>query len=254
MQYCYEWVPDGSGHRVLFRTPIKHPGPPVVPQVSNISGQPSTWSHPSHQFQPTSMNLQQHSPQGQLGQGTRFVRTEYRCCPKTGRQWTVQVPATPPANLVPPTPKPTLEWRIHPHTGVAYQVEILQQKSPVYQQQVHPSQGRPSGQFQSQQPIITQPDVSQHQATVFQHCDTQPNITSLPQGDKVAGIVNLLDGGVTKNPPKILDHSKKCPTRWAKQATMSNINLPLYTWGAVSELESSISGRGGAMSWESSDI
>lgn len=249
IQYCYEWVPDGSGNRVLFRTPIKHPGPPVVPHVTNIPGQHIHWAQPSYQFSPNPVNQQHQSPSQHQRKDAVLFRTEYRCCPKTGRQWSVEVPVTPPANRVPPTPKPTVEWRIHPHTGVAYQVEILPQSSPVYQQPVvPPPQGRPQNQFQGQQPIIDQTDVSQQQPTVLQHSDNQPNISSLPQGDRVAGIVSISDAGVTKNPPKILDHSKKCPTRWAKQATMSNINLPLYAWGAVSELESSISGRAGAMS------
>ena len=59
--------------------------------------------------------------------------------------------------------------------------------------------------------------------------------------------VSLLEEGVTKKLPQVIDHAKKCPAKWAKQATMNSINLPLYAWGAVSELEASVSGRTGVM-------
>ena len=57
----------------------------------------------------------------------------------------------------------------------------------------------------------------------------------------------MLEGGTTRKQPKIIDFAKKCPARWSKQATMSNINLPLYAWGSVAEMESSLSGRSEAM-------
>ena len=60
----------------------------------------------------------------------------------------------------------------------------------------------------------------------------------------------MLEGGSTKDTKesKVIDFAKKCPVRWSKQATMANINLPLYAWGAVAEVESSMSGRTEAMS------
>ena len=64
----------------------------------------------------------------------------------------------------------------------------------------------------------------------------------------MAGIVSLLDGvGGTKKLPKIVEFAKKCPTKWSKQATLSNINLPLYAWGVIEEVEASLSGRSQAM-------
>ena len=66
--------------------------------------------------------------------------------------------------------------------------------------------------------------------------------------DRVAGIVSLLEGGgSTRNVPKVLEFSKKCPTKWSKQATLSNINLPLYAWGVIEEVEAALSGRSQAM-------
>ena len=42
---------------------------------------------------------------------------------------------------------------------------------------------------------------------------------------------------------KTLDFAKKGSAKWAKKVTVESINLPLYTLGAISELESSLSGR-----------
>ena len=41
----------------------------------------------------------------------------------------------------------------------------------------------------------------------------------------------------------MVDLAKSCPVKWAKSTNSSSINLPLYTWGFISELESSLSGR-----------
>ena len=66
--------------------------------------------------------------------------------------------------------------------------------------------------------------------------------------ERVAGIVSLLEGGGgVKKQPKVLELAKKCPTKWSKQATMANINLPLYAWGVVEELEAAMSGRAPAL-------
>ena len=60
----------------------------------------------------------------------------------------------------------------------------------------------------------------------------------------MAGIVSLLEGGGgTKSVPKVLELAKKCPTKWSKQATLNSINLPLYAWGVLEEVEASLYGR-----------
>ena len=61
--------------------------------------------------------------------------------------------------------------------------------------------------------------------------------------------MKLLEGEPTKKKqPKVIDFAKKCPSKWSKQATNNTINLPLYAWGAVAEVEASLSGRSQAMS------
>ena len=59
--------------------------------------------------------------------------------------------------------------------------------------------------------------------------------------------MSLLEGGTTKKQPRVLEYAKTCPTKWSKQATQNNINLPLYAWGAVAEIEASLSGRSEVM-------
>ena len=86
-------------------------------------------------------------------------------------------------------------------------------------------------------------DISVQYQSFMNHSEQQHNDTSLSRQDRVAGIVSLLDGGITKKQPKVLEYAKTCPTKWSKQATTININLPLYAWGAVTEIEASLSGR-----------
>ena len=83
-----------------------------------------------------------------------------------------------------------------------------------------------------------------------QQYEPQNDGVGLSRREKVAGIVSLLEGGTTRKQNRVLDLAKKCPAKWSKQVTMSNINLPLFVWGSISELESSLSGRSEAMTEE----
>ena len=62
--------------------------------------------------------------------------------------------------------------------------------------------------------------------------------------NRLIGITPLVDGGATKKITKVIDFAKKCPVKWAKLAKADNINLPLYSYGAVTEIEAALSGRG----------
>ena len=152
---------------------------------------------------------------------------------------------------MPATPKSCYEWRVHPHTGVTYQVEVPSQQGVIQHHQQaslqRQDQQSPRHSQQQQDAYNSETMNNQVQQQFTQHFDEQ-NSSTLSKHERVAGIVSLLEGGVTKKQPQVIDHAKKCPTKWAKQTTMNNVNLPLYAWGAVSELEASISGRSGAMS------
>ena len=181
---------------------------------------------------------------------------------------------------------PQYEWRIDPHTGTPYQVQVPASTYPCQAQQqlfsqvhtprsqvltqvatqaIHPHSVPAQGQLpQMQQPPVPHAqqahhsgqyqgdysqDMSRVQQSFSQCCDLQDHPASLSRQDRVAGIVSLLEGGggTTRQPSKVIDFAKKCPVKWSKQATMATINLPLYAWGAVAELEASLSGRSEAM-------
>ena len=68
--------------------------------------------------------------------------------------------------------------------------------------------------------------------------------------ERVAGIVNLVESRVEPKNFKLLDYVKSCPAKWAKKATLENMNLPVYGYGITAELTASLSGRAPAMSPE----
>ena len=219
-QHCYEWVTDSVGRQILVRTPL----PPTQQSSNRIS---------SFVQQPV-VTPQQY-------------RTEFRCCPSTGRQWTVQIPITSPAPNPPPV-KPTLEWRIHPHTGERYQVQVPGITT-TPQQQISQLGGTPTNvqnqqSYQGNTSAMFQPDGACQPLPSATHQVDQSHSLSLPSHDRVTGIVSLVEGGGgTRKVSKLLELSKKCPTKWSKQSTLATINLPLYTWGVMEEIESALSGR-----------
>ena len=173
-------------------------------------------------------------------------KIEYRCSPTSGRVWKERIPLS-------PLPRQSyhLEWRIHPHTGEAYQIEV-----PSLNSQTHlpkeddrhplnysrPIHGRSDIGFPSTHasaPKATLQSVQQ-QYTTLQDQNGQQH--AYRNGD-VTGISRLGKNNTKKN-SKMVDLARLCPVKWAKTTTSNTINLPLYTWAIVSELESSLSGRG----------
>ena len=184
------------------------------------------------------------------------MRTEYRCSPSTGQVYTVQVPIKAVSSPLPETKK--YEWRCNPQTGERFQVEVTSQsQSPFPTNQPQHSQSAQPPAYSHQQ-VTPQQNTSglttsasaplhggQHQG---QHQQQGQDITLREQlQDKVKGISRLIDDGVTKKPAKPLDFAKKCPAKWAKKVTIDSINLPLFTYGEISELESALSGRSGPL-------
>ena len=296
-EYCYEWVTDARGAKMLIRAPVTQPVPvqqtPTQLPLYQTPPQPPLYHNHTQPMAIPSSTRQTVYPQQPSSQPDAY-QTEYRCSPATGKVWQVRVPvqaSTPPVQVAPPASQFRYEWRIHPHTGVSYQVQVaLHSPQP---QQTTGSHSRQSAQFQysgqaqQQSQVIQasryaaaprqattqfvqprqvqQPQVhhssSSHgnltlsggrqaaDTSVFQHTAHQEDNDSMSRQERVAGIVSLMEGGTTtRKHPKLIETVKKCPVRWSKQATMNNINLPLFAWGSVAELESSLSGRAEAMS------
>ena len=226
--FCYEWMTDYTGKKFLVRTPIS-------PQFQDTQHQ-QQWTLP-----PSTPLLQPSS-------SVRYQNGDVRY-PQMGQQYQPQGNNSHSQNIQ----AAKYKCRIHPHTGLPYQVQVTPlPPSPagmVHQSHFQPtppfghSQGR--HQNDSQQQLFSH-GMERSQQSFLQPCDKPDN--TLSRNERVAGIVSLLEGGTTKKVPKVLEFAKKCPSKWSKLATMNNINLPLYAWGAVAELESSMSGRSQAMS------
>ena len=270
--YCYEWLTDASGQKILVRTAVPQHGPQTaVPQHAPQAAVPQHAPQaavPQHVPQPQAAaahhpQLPQPLQQPLGGQPAAFsssavttpapqvtYKLEYRCSPTSGRQWQVRVPVVVSPPPVINTPQYRSEWRIHPDTGVTFQVQVpIQVTQPVTPQPAYTVPVHGSAQHLNQSYLGPSPDVSsqQIQQSHLHHSELQQN-SSMTRQDRVAGIVSLLEGGTTKKQPKVLEYARTCPTKWSKQATLNNINLPLYAWGAVTEIESSLSGRSEEMS------
>ena len=243
--YCYEWLTDSNGQKILVRTAVPQHGPQAALQ------QPAAAAHHPQPLQPLQLPLGGQPAPSAVTTPQVSYKLEYRCSPTSGRQWQVQVPIVVSPSPVVNTPQYRNEWRIHPQTGVTFQVQVPIQASqtvtpqPAYIVPAHvPAQHQANQSCQGPSPDVSSQQIQQ---SYMQHSELQQN-SSLTRQDRVAGIVSLLEGGTTKKQPKVLEYAKTCPTRWSKQATLSNINLPLYAWGAVTEIESSLSGRSESMS------
>ena len=179
------------------------------------------------------------------------TKTEFRCSPLSGRRYTVQVPVQP--NTPPQVTR--FEWRCNAVTGEMYRVEVtIPQQSSQTQGQMQQPQSMPwSGQVPSSIPQPQQgatPQLAQanHPGNLHQQPGSQmqqqiPGDFDQQLQNKVKGIVQLCEGGITRKASRPLDFAKKGSAKWAKKATAENINLPLFVYGAISELESSMSGR-----------
>ena len=74
----------------------------------------------------------------------------------------------------------------------------------------------------------------------------------VPQHEQhnLKGIIPLNHGEVASKVTRVIDFAKKCPVKWAKGAKADSINLPLYSYGAITEIEAALSGRGSPMQGE----
>ena len=210
---------------------------------------------------------------------TPSTRWEDRWSPLTGRKYQVQVsvPATPVPQMNTSSP-PHVAVGIHPVTGQPYYTQLApgRQQVPLanqYQTGHHHSLLQPSYNTQLHSAPLYQPDTSQlpftqptqplHMPTTSPGQDQQmqqsqlgaANLSSLAQcsaGDqslsdqlreKMKGIVKLVEKGDSHKKLKLIDYVRRCPTKWAKDVTNDNMNLPVYAYGLTSELVASLSGR-----------
>ena len=62
-------------------------------------------------------------------------------------------------------------------------------------------------------------------------------------GERLRGIVNLSDSEGARKQNKLIDYVRRCPAKWCKQVKPTSMNLPVFGYGAVSELIDSMTGK-----------
>ena len=138
-------------------------------------------------------------------------------------------------NITPPPQSPPkmryrIEWRIDPKTGYKYQVEVpvenVEQVDPEEVQLISSNYYENSGSHNNG--LINNTTHNQLQASSSQNM--------------VSGI-NRLERVNRKKDVRVVDYAKNCPVKWAKTINSGNINLPLYIWSSIAELEAAMSGR-----------
>ena len=151
------------------------------------------------------------------------TKIEYRCRPDTGELYQVQVPVTP----VPP-----VQGNFHQQLA-GRQFQYSGHNTDL-------NQGLPwqSGQRQSHQ--LSQ-GVSSTAAGSNQSMSRQIQ-------DSVQGIVNIVENRGAAKTVKLLDYVKRCPAKWAKDSTIKTINLAVYGYAAISELEAGLTGKAESLS------
>ena len=143
------------------------------------------------------------------------------------------------------------------HQAVRQQYPWPTQVSPSYPLQQGVTQ---AGQVRSSAPVFPQQQqmlpqaahqvttglvgLPAHAAPVAREAVIQSNGSVSEQlKEKLRGIVNLDDNEGARKPVKLIDYAKKCPAKWCKQIKPTTMNLPVFGYGAASELIESLSGR-----------
>ena len=222
----YEWLTDSSGRKHLIklgeghqqteapvRCYVSHDQPPVSTGRMVATGTSLAGTEPDENF-----------------------RIEYRCSPSTGRTWRVRIPVTPSGSK--PDYLTRWEWRVDPYTGQRYQVEVTERN-------------QRSIETRAQNPPFKDPENENRSRTHLSNMDNTVQIYQVPQSDSsgfreqpktdVAGI-SRLDNKSKKN-SSVIEYARNCPAKWAKSTSNSSINLPLYSWSILAELEAAMSGR-----------
>ena len=250
-QEGYEWVMDSKGNRHLVNTCGEFVTSNQKQQSVNRYYQPSTLANRGtttsyrleYKCSPTSGRVwQEKVPVEVTPTREPTFRTEYRCSPTTGKVWQGRVPV--PENQVSPQGHTfKWEWRINPQTGEKYQVQVPSVTWSSNLEQVHAfSQSETS--LHDQRTFNDMPESYQLHSNP-NHAENQSSLRTFEQ--EISGISKLDKNSGRKN-SRIVDLAKQCPAKWAKTTTLANINLPLYTWASVNELEAAMSGRTNALS------
>ena len=161
---------------------------------------------------------------------------EDRWSPLSGRKYQVQVPYLPTSSNVGVAGSSQPAVRFHPFTGQPYNG------------QMRPEQPQMSPEHSSTQHLPTpRPSYGADSNTSHQQRgeggDDQVTRNQGQARDRVKGIFKLSDQGDSLKRLSLLDYIKRCPTKWSKEVTCDNMNLPVFAYGITSELVACLSGR-----------
>ena len=123
----YEWVIDSTGGRHLVcRDPPQNSSHQTT-HSSHVGAHlpPAAGTRREYRCSPRSgrvWTVEVPLEQGGSANQSKQYRVEYRCCPSTGRVWQETVPVTPTPS--PPRPRCTWEWRVDPINGNRFQVPV----------------------------------------------------------------------------------------------------------------------------------
>ena len=164
---------------------------------------------------------------------------EDRWSPLSGRRYQVQVPDFPTSSNVGDTGSIQQAVRFHPFTGQPYNG------------QMHPGQPQMSPEQSTTQQLPTpRPSCGTDRHTSLtshqqrgESGDDQVTRNQGQAGDRVKGIFKLSGQGDSLKKLSLLDYIKRCPTKWSKEVTCDNMNLPVFAYGVTSELVACLSGR-----------
>ena len=62
-------------------------------------------------------------------------------------------------------------------------------------------------------------------------------------GERIRGIVNVSGSEGVRKQNKLIDYVRRCPAKWCKQVKPTSMNMPVFGYGAVSELIESMTGK-----------
>ena len=227
----YEWVTDSSGRKHLVKL-----GDMLFNSGQNGNLQQGPYGCFSrqvpHQYDSIQLDRQKHVQQG-TEENDNF-RLEYRCSPTTGRTWRVRIPVSPVSP--PPRQIPKWEWRIDPYTGERYQIEVFPLSNP--DRVSVPCTRDKAFQHYTQRGV----GYSQDSSSAATHMISANPTTSggQPATPGMAGIYRL---DKPKKTSAVVEFAKHCPAKWAKGTNNNTINLPLYSWSILAEIEAAMSGR-----------
>ena len=227
----YEWLTDSTGRKHLIQVESASNGSSRIIQHGHQPPAQDNCNRTKIYNRVQNDNLVAQNSASRNEEDANF-RVEYRCSPTTGRTWRVRIPVSPVHS--PQKQAMVWEWRIDPHTGQHYQIEVPQnsQRCDMLStpRRTHESYEN-HGYVAQNMNIEPNPSLLQAPSSNGRQDKTQVSVAGIYRVDK------------SKKTSSTVEFARNCPAKWAKTTTNNTINLPLYAWSTLAEIEAAMSGR-----------